>query len=257
MDDYQTHRGKVLTRGTLYLVGVGPGDPELLTLKAARILAEMDNVAFPQKPGVNSLALSIAKPHLSENASFFPIDLPMEKSREPGKQAYDLAAKKISELLNEGKSVAYLCEGDPLFYGSAMYLIARLSGGFEIQIIPGITSLNAATAALGRPLVARSERLKVLPATLSDAEIAAELSNCESVAILKTGRHFPRIRALLRQSGHGENTFIIEHASGSNQVISSLEEYAKETLPYFAILLCYNGEEVWANKNWVTIGKQN
>lgn len=257
MDDYQTYGEKILTQGTLFLVGVGPGDPELLTLKAARILAEVDYIAYPQKPGGNSLALTIARPHLSENASLFPIDLPMEKSREPGKQAYDLAAKGISVLLNEGESVAYLCEGDPLFYGSSMYLLARLADVFTVEIVPGITSLNAAAAALGRPLVARSERLKVLPATLSDAAIAQELSNCESVAILKTGRHLPRIRTLLHHSGHGENTFVIEHASGSNQVISSLKDYANDTLPYFAILLCYKGEEVWTDKNWVKIGKKN
>lgn len=243
--------------GTLYLVGIGPGDPELLTLKAARVLANADYVAYPQKPGKASLALTIAKPHLSENASLFPVELPMEKSREPGKQAYDLAAKRIYELLNEGKSVAYLCEGDPLFYGSAMYLLARLSGAFEVEIVPGITSLNAAAAAISRPLVARSERLKVLPATLSDAEIAGELLHCESVAILKTGRHLPRIRELLVQSGHAKNTYIIEHASGSNQTICRLLDYTNDTLPYFAILLCYSGNEIWSDENWVKVGEQN
>lgn len=231
--------------GKLYLVGTGPGDPELLTLKAVRILSEVDAVAFPQKPGQGSLALDIARTHIPDDTHLLPIALPMQVDRNPAQMAYDQGAAHIAALTQQGQTVAYLCEGDPLFYGSAMYLVERLAAQTEIIIVPGITSLTAAAAAASHPLAARNDRLKILPATLDTETLKVELATAESVAIIKVGRHFHRVRKLLRETGHGKAT-IIEYATGAKQNITPLDDFADDARPYFSIILSYRGAEEWA-----------
>ncbi len=231
--------------GTLYLVGVGPGDPELLTIKAARILAEVPIVVFPQKPGEESLAFAIAKSHLNPGAELLPADIPMATDPTPARAAYEALAKQLDKLLRAGKDVAYLCEGDPLFYGSANHLLTRLDSAHSIEIIPGVTSLSAGAASIRRPLAARADILKVLPATLDDDVLQRELANADAVAIIKTGRHLRRIRAVLEQAGLMESAVIIEHASCDNQRIVPLSEYTPGEAPYFSITLCNKGVEKW------------
>lgn len=230
--------------GALYLIGVGPGDPELLTLKAVRLLSEVDCIAFPQKAGQGSMALDIARTHVPDKTHLLPIAIPMEVERAPAQMAYDQAAAHIGAVTDQGQKVAYLCEGDPLFYGSAMYLVERLAARTKIEIVPGITSLTAAAASLSRPLAARNERLKVLPAPLDTETLRTELENSESVAIIKVGRHFQRLRTLLRETGH-EGAMVIEHATGTKQKVSTLDDYFDDERPYFSIILSYRGAEAW------------
>ena len=224
--------------GVLRLVGVGPGDPELLTLKAARVIAAAHVVAYPD----NGLALSIAGAHVPASAGHLPIAIPMSTDREPAQAAYDAAATAIAAHLEAGRDVVYLCEGDPLFYGSAMYLLARLA---PAEIVPGVTSLTAAAAAIGRPLAARNETLKVLPAPLDDATLRAELTGAPAAAIIKVGRHFDRIRGLLDGTGHGANAVVVEHATTGRQRITRLSDFAHGERPYFSTILCYAGDEAW------------
>lgn len=233
------------TLGTLHLVGVGPGDPELLTLKAARLLGSAAVVAYPITGEGAALALDIARPHLSPAAEHLGIDLPMAVARAPGQAAYDAAARQILSHLRAGRDVAYLCEGDPLFYGSAMYLVARIAPLAPIDVIPGITSLTAAAAAIARPLAARNELLKILPAPLSDAELRPELLAAPAAAIIKIGRHFDRIRNLLGETGHAANAVVVEHATSARQRITRLADFAHDERPYFSTILCYRGAEAW------------
>ncbi|MGJ8527534.1 precorrin-2 C(20)-methyltransferase [Maritalea sp.] len=230
--------------GTLTLVGVGPGDPELLTLKAVRAISAADIVVFPQKPNEPPLALSIAEQHIHANALRLPVDLPMKVEREPAQLAYDQIAGVIAKHLANGKTVAYLCEGDPLFYGSAMYLIERMPDA-KIQIIPGITSLTATASVVGRPLAARNETLKILPAPLPSEKLAMELNNTQSAAIIKVGRHFDRVRDVLKITGHAQNAMIVERATQGEQKITPLLEFASNERPYFSTILCYKGDETW------------
>ena len=146
-----------MTTGTLHLVGVGPGDPELLTLKAARLLSAVPVVAYPTTGEDSALALEIAGPHLNPTAERLPVRIPMSVERGPAQAAYDAAAETILVHLRAGRDVAWLCEGDPLFYGSAMYLVTRVGAHAPGAIVPGGTSLPAAAAAIGRPRAARSE----------------------------------------------------------------------------------------------------
>ena len=231
--------------GTLHLIGVGPGDPELLTLKAARLLGTAPVVAYPATVEDQALALEIASPHLNPDAERMPITIPMRVDRAPAKAAYDRAAAAMLTRLNAGDDIAYLCEGDPLFYGSAMYLVDRIAPHAPIEIVPGVSSLTAAAASIRRPIAARNEVLKVLPAPLPDETLREELANAPAAAIIKVGRHFDRVRALLMETGHAGNAVVVEHASSGRERISPLSAFRHDERPYFSIILCYRGHEPW------------
>lgn len=234
--------------GTLYLIGVGPGDPELLTLKAVRLLGATPVIAYPTTGEGSAMALSIAEAHLNPHAERLPVAIPMRVEREPAQAAYDAAAATILTHLEAGRDVAWLCEGDPLFYGSAMYLSARVAAQAPVSVVPGVTSLTAAAAAIARPLAARNEQLKVLPAPLPDDVLRPELLATPAAAVIKVGRHFDRIRALLQETGHAEGAIVVEHASGAQQRITPLATFAFDECPYFSTILCYRGEEAWASR---------
>jgi len=231
--------------GTLHLVGVGPGDPELLTLKAVRVLGSVPVIAYPTTGEGAALALDIARAHLNPAAEHLPVAIPMAVERGPAQAAYDAAALAILAHLAADRDVAWLCEGDPLFYGSAMYLVSRVAATAPVLVIPGVTSLTAAAAAIGRPLAARNETLKVLPAPLDDAALRAELAVAPAAAIIKVGRHFDRIRALLAETGHSEGAMVVEHATTARQRITPLAAFGHDERPYFSTILCYRGTEAW------------
>lgn len=232
--------------GILYLIGTGPGDPELLTLKAARVLSALDGVAYPQKPGAASQSLTIAKAHLSDQVEHLAFDVPMAVDRGPAQAAYDAMAEMLAPKLAAGQNIGYLCEGDPLFYGSAMYLLHRLPEA-KIEIIPGITSLTAAAAQIKRPLAARNERLKILPAPMESEQLETELAASEAVALIKIGRHFDRVRQALSNTGHADSAMVIEYATRAEQKITKLADYPAGERPYFSIILSYKGDEAWAS----------
>ena len=231
--------------GTLYLVGVGPGDPDLLTLRAVRVLSNMPLIAFPATAAESGFAREIAEAYLKPDAQLLPVPIPMVAERGPAQAAYDAATVEIIAHLRRGYDAAWLCEGDPLFYGSAMYLLSRVGPHAQVKIVPGITSLTAAAAAIGRPLAARNEVLKVLPAPLPDEVLRAELLATPAAAIIKVGRHFDRIRDLLRETGHAPNAVVVEYATTPRQRITPLEGFAYGERPYFSTILCYRGSEAW------------
>ncbi len=232
--------------GELYLVGIGPGDPELLTLKARRILAEAEVIAYPQKQGEDSQSLAIARDHLNPAAELVAIDMPIAVARAPAQAAYDGAAAEIEARIGKGQKIAYLCEGDPLFYGSAMYLLDRLKALVPVRVVSGVTSVTAAAAAALRPLAARNEIFKVLPAPLDDDVLERELDGADSVALIKIGRHLPRIRALVEKRGLLGSALVVEKASRDGEKVTPLAAFAAETLPYFSMILVYAGAEAWA-----------
>jgi precorrin-2/cobalt-factor-2 C20-methyltransferase len=231
--------------GTLHGVGVGPGDTELLTLKAARLIAEVKNIAYPAANGGESLARRIVAPLIPETARELPIAIPMEKDREAARAAYDLAAERISRHLLNGEDVLFLCEGDPFFYGSFMFIYERLKPRFRCQIVPGVTSLTACAAVLGRPLAARNDVLKIIPATLPEDRIRAELKQAEAAAIIKLGPHFAKVKALLQELGLSRASAVIERATQGDQRILGLDDLTESERPYFSTILVYNGNESW------------
>lgn len=231
--------------GIFHGLGVGPGDPELITLKAWRIISQAPVIAFPSANGNESLARGIAAPFIPEDAIELPIVLPMRSEREPGREAYDGAAAAIISHLDEGRDVAFLCEGDPLFYGSFMYLFARIAETHETIVVPGVTSITACAAAIGRPLAARNDVLKILPAPLSAERLRSEIVTAESIAIIKVGQHFAKIRDLLAELGLADKAMIVERATGEGQRITNLADVPEGERPYFSTILVYKGGEPW------------
>lgn len=230
--------------GTLYGVGLGPGDPELITLKAARLVGGATTVAYPALAGSASFARSIAAGLIRSDAREIVMDVPMTPAREPAQAAYDKAAVEISKVLETGEDVVCLCEGDPFFYGSFMYLFARLSGRFEVEVVPGVTSLTTCAARAGLPLAARNERLTVLPGPLPEQELRDRISGAESVAILKVGRHMSKIRDVIDGLGLMPRAVYVERASLPEEVVCPLAE-APENAPYFSMILLTKGADPW------------
>jgi len=232
------------TRGTLYGVGLGPGDPELMTLKAHRLISGAEVVAYPAPEGGASFARSIAEGAIGADAVEIEISVPMDVARFPAQEAYDRGAAEISAHLQAGRDVVTLCEGDPFFYGSFMYLFARLAGDFEVEIVPGVTSVTACAAALALPLSARNEVLTIVPGTLGEADLAERIGRAEAVAIMKVGRHLTKIRRVLDGLGLTGRARYVERATLPNQVVSRLDD-APETAPYFSMILVRKGDDPW------------
>jgi precorrin-2/cobalt-factor-2 C20-methyltransferase len=231
--------------GVLYGVGVGPGDPELMTVKAWRLISSAPVIAYLAANGGESTARAIAAPFMPDDVTELAIDMPMRTERGPAMAAYDEGAARITEHLKEGRDVVMLCEGDPFFYGSFMYIHARLADRFETIVVPGVTSLTAAAARVGRPLSGRNDVIKVLPATMESARLADELSKAGSIAIIKVGRHFETIRMLIKQAGLVEKALVIENATRADERVSLLKDITTATVPYFTTILIYNGAEAW------------
>ncbi len=230
--------------GRLIGVGVGPGAPDLVTLRAARVIGAAEVVAYPALPGTGSFARSIVADLVPDGAEEIVIEVPMTRDRAPAQAAYDVAAERISAVLEGGRDVVVLCEGDPFFYGSFMYLHARLSGGFACEVVPGVTSLTACAAVAGRPIVARDERLTVLPGPLPDEVLRERIAGAEAVAILKVGRHLARIRSVIAGLGLTERAVYVERASLPEQVVLPLFE-APARAPYFSMILLTKGGDPW------------
>jgi precorrin-2/cobalt-factor-2 C20-methyltransferase len=223
--------------GTLFGIGVGPGDPELITLKAARLIENSPVIAFLSADGKPGLARSIASHHINASQLELIIDMPMRVTRAEGQAAYDEAAKRIKAHLNAGSNVAFLCEGDPLFFGSFMYLLARLGADYPVEIVPGVASPMAAAAFAKAPLCAREDAFAVIPATLDDAQIVGILNAVDTAVIMKLGRHLPRIKALLADQELLHSTTYVECASMEGQRMIPLAETPGDAAPYFSLLL--------------------
>ena len=234
------------SHGTVYGIGVGPGDPELMTLKGARLLAACPVIAYPAPETGDSLARRIAAPHMPVGATEIVIRTPMSADRFPAEEVYDRAAADIGEHLAAGRDVAVLCEGDPFFYGSFMYLFARLAERWPVEVVPGVSSLMACSATLGAPLAARNDVLTVLPAPLDDAVLGDRLATCDVAVIIKVGRHFGRVRVLLNNLGLAEHARYIERATMSEQRIVALDEVDSESVPYFSMVLVHTRGTAWA-----------
>ena len=224
-------------KGILYGIGVGPGDPELLTLKAHRLINECDILAYPAPEVGEGLALEIVRPLLKNQTEFLPLRLPIAISPFPAQQAYDQAAKLLEVPLDIGKTVAVICEGDPFFYGSFMYLFERLSERFMTEIIPGVSSPMAGAAVLKTPLVSRNEVLTILPGPLEEVELEQRLLNTDAAVIMKVGRHLPKIRRVLRHLRLEHCAHYVEHATMPNQQIIPIENLESQNVPYFSMIL--------------------
>ena len=230
--------------GTLYGVGVGPGAADLMTLRAARLIEGAAVIAYPTLAGGDSFARSIAADLIADGTQEIVMDVPMTVERAPAQAAYDQGAADIAAALDAGQDVVCLCEGDPFFYGSFMYIFARLEGAYDVQIVPGVTSVTACAARARMPLAARNERLTVLPGPLPEEELRARIDGAESVVIMKVGRHMAKIRGVIDGLGLTDRAKYVERATLPQEVVVPLAD-APEKAPYFSMILLTKGADPW------------
>jgi precorrin-2/cobalt-factor-2 C20-methyltransferase len=232
--------------GTLYGLGVGPGDPELITLKALRLLRAAPVIAYPAPEHGDSLARAIVVGHLPGGQTEIAIRMPMVVERFPAQEIYDRAAVEIGAHLEAGRDVAVLCEGDPFFYGSFMYLFGRMAERFPVQVVPGVSSLTACAAASGAALASRNDVLTVVPAPLPPERLRELLLNTDAAAIMKLGRHFAKVRDVLIALGLAAQARYVERATMQNQRLLPLDEVDPDSVPYFSMVLVHKRGEAWS-----------
>lgn len=231
--------------GHLYGVGLGPGDPELITLKAARLIGSADVIAYHAGTGKSSIARAIA-------ADLIPAGVQEEELRYPVTtgavehpagyhgwlaEFYDECAARLRAHLDAGRTVVVLAEGDPMFYGSFMYLHDRLAGSFPTEIVPGVTAVSGATAVSAHALARHEDVLTVLSGTLPVAELARRLADTDAAVVMKLGRTFANVREALRQAGLLDRAVYVERATRDGHCVLPAADVDPATVPYMSIVI--------------------
>jgi precorrin-2/cobalt-factor-2 C20-methyltransferase len=225
--------------GKVLGLGVGPGDPELITVKALRLLRQAAVVAYPAPETGASFARAILARWLSPAQREIVIRMPLESARFPAQAVYDEAARRIAAELAGDRDVAVLCQGDPFFYGSFMYLFDRLAERFPVDVVPGVSSLTACAAAARWPLAAREDALIVLPAGLGEQQLMCRLAEVQAAAIIKLGRHFAKVRSVLETLGLAADACYVERASLASERVLPLDRVDAASVPYFSMILLH------------------
>jgi precorrin-2/cobalt-factor-2 C20-methyltransferase len=239
-----------MRKGRLLGLGVGPGDPELITLKALRLLQSAPVVGYfvakaKANKGQGGNAFGIIEQHLTEAQRRLPLVYPVttEKLEPPLTYEdviadfYDTCAVQIATELDAGRDVAVICEGDPFFYGSYMYLHDRLAERYEAEVVPGVCSMLGCASVLGTPLVYRNQSLSVLSGVLPEEELEQRLRTAEAAVVMKLGRNFDKVRRVLQRLGLAERAHYVERATMDNQHIVPLDQVDPLASPYFSMIL--------------------
>jgi precorrin-2/cobalt-factor-2 C20-methyltransferase len=240
-----------VSTGKLIGVGVGPGDPELMTLKAMRALGEADVIAHFAKAGNESHSRRIAAPHLRAGVAELPLLYPVTTEaptcspayRDAIRDFYDGAAQTIAAHLDAGKIVAVLSEGDPMFYGSYMHLHIRLAPRYAAEIVPGVTGMSGCWSAAGLPIAQGDDVFTVLPATLPEAELERRLAEADAAVVMKVGRHLPKLRRALTRCGRLDRAIYVERGTMADARMIPLAAKPDDDAPYFAVVLVPGWEE--------------
>ncbi|MEV6563449.1 precorrin-2 C(20)-methyltransferase [Streptomyces kronopolitis] len=229
--------------GRLYGVGLGPGDPSLMTVRAVQVIGAADVIAYHSARHGRSIARAIAAEHLRpdhmEEALVYPVTT--ESTDHPGgyrgalDEFYESAAARLAAHLDAGRTVAVISEGDPLFYGSYQHMHKRLADRYPTEVIPGVTSISAAAARLGRPLAEADEVLTILPGTLPEEELTARLASTDTAVVMKLGRTFPTVRRAMERAGRLPEAHYVERATMSGERTEKLADIDAQTVPYFAV----------------------
>ncbi len=235
----------MMARGKLYGLGVGPGDPELITLKALRLLKSAPVVAYHAAKGKKGNALTIVEQYLSPGQTLLPLVYPVTTEKLPAHMDYEKIVSDfygeivaaIAAHLDAGRDVAVIAEGDPFFYGSFMYIHDRLAGLYETQVVPGVCSVLAAAAVLGAPLAYRNQTLTVLSGVMEADELKRRLADTEAAAVMKLGKNIGKVRAVFEELGLMDRALYVERATMENQRILPLAEVDADDCPYFSIVL--------------------
>ena len=231
--------------GTLFAIGLGPGDPELITLKALRALQSAGAIAYFAKAGNKSNAHAIAAAHLRADVPQLPLLYPVTTELDHKSVAYkhaicdffDQSAATLARELDLGVTVAVICEGDPLFYGSYMHLHERLAPRYPTQVIAGVTGMSGCWSSVGAPIAQGDDVFTVLPGTLAEDELARRIGDTDAAVIMKVGRNLPSVRDAVTRAGLLDRAWYVERATMSEEVVLPLAEADGRQAPYFSMVV--------------------
>jgi precorrin-2/cobalt-factor-2 C20-methyltransferase len=227
----------------IYAVGVGPGDPELLTRKAERILRQVSVICAPSaNPTDSSYALSIVEEFIDRSRQEVIVQtFPMKKDQQELEPFWEDAAREAAELVRQGRDVAFITIGDPFLYSTFLYIYRIVREKYpdvSIEAIPGITSINAAAIAAGVPLAAASERVAIIPAAFEEQDLRRVLVDFDTIVLMKVNRVFEQVYALLQELGlEKKGVFIRRVGSGEEEVVFDLETLLGKKLDYLSLLI--------------------
>lgn len=235
--------------GTLYGVGLGPGDPDLVTIKAARVLQTAAVFAHFRKKGRSGHARTIAEAHLNGAATEAAFEYPVTTEIDFRDDAYVNAirdfyaesAQAIMRHLESGRDVALLCEGDPFFYGSFLHMYDRVKEFYPVCVIPGITGMSGCWTAAAAPITYGDDVLMVLPGTLDRTTLATRLKDADAAVIMKVGHNLPKIKAALDEVGRSADAIYVERGTMQGERVIPLSSLEDGAVPYFSIILLPGG----------------
>ena len=236
-----------MTRGTIFGLGLGPGEPDLMSVRADRLLRQARHIAYFRKAGKPGQARQIVAGLLAEDVVEFPMEYPVTTEIPLEDPAYNDAlgpfyadcARHLRALSDQGCDVVVLCEGDPFFYGSFMHLYARLRDTNPVQVVPAITGMSGAWTATGQPITWGDDVLTVLMGTLPEAELARHMSDTDALVVMKIGRNIDKVRRALETAGRMDRAWLVEYATMPGQKVMRLAEAGGRVTPYFSIVLVH------------------
>lgn len=236
-----------MSGGTIYGVGLGPGDPDLMSVRADRLLRNARHVAFFRKPGRSGQARKIVNGMIPEGAIEFPMEYPVTteiplsdpRYNELLSDFYEDCAAHLKTLSGQGEDVVVLCEGDPFFYGSFMHLYNRLRDKADVEVVPAITGMSGAWTATGDPITWGDDILTVLAATLPEKVLAERMAQTDALVVMKIGRNIDKVKRALHTAGMYDRAWIVEYAQMPNQRVCKLSENCEGITPYFSIILVH------------------
>jgi precorrin-2/cobalt-factor-2 C20-methyltransferase len=233
--------------GTIHGVGLGPGDPELMSVRAWRLVREATHVAYFRKAGCPGRARNVVEGVLNPAALELALEYPVTTEIPFDDPAYAKAlsafyadaAGRLQDLAEAGHDVVVLCEGDPFFYGSFMHLFTRLKGRVPVRVVPGITSMSAAWTASGIPMTWGDDVLTVLTGTLAEDELVRRIAATDALVVMKVGRNLAKLRRALAAAGRLDRAWLVECASLAEERVLPLAEAGERAAPYFSIVLVH------------------
>ena len=236
-----------MSTGTIYGVGLGPGDPDLMSVRAARLLRSAKHVAFFRKAGRAGQARRIVNGMLPAQVTEFPMEYPVTTEIAVDDPAYNATLSAfytgctdhLRALVDGGEDVVVLCEGDPFFFGSFMHLYTRLRDVVPVEVVPAITGMSGAWTATGQPITWGDDILTVLMGTLPEEMLADAMQRSDALVVMKIGRHFEKVKSALETAGKYDAAWLVEYASMPNQTVQKLAEAGERITPYFSIIVVH------------------
>jgi precorrin-2/cobalt-factor-2 C20-methyltransferase len=233
--------------GVIHGVGLGPGDPELMTVRADRLVRTARIVAYFRKRGNPGQARRIVEGLLHPQAQELAMEYPVTTELPPTDPAYvdqlrpfyDDWADRLSAMSAEGREIVVLCEGDPFFYGSFMHLFSRLADRAPVKVTPGVTGMSGCWTASGRPITYGDDVLTVLPATMEEDALAERMRGADALVVMKLGRNLPKVRRALASAGLLDRAVYVERGQMPGQIVAPLAAKADDAAPYFSMVLVH------------------